>query len=178
MTTVFLDVDSQVDFLFPAGALYVPGAEKITGAIARLNRHASSHGFPIISTVDAHAENDPEFRIWPPHCIAGTLGQRKPEATLVGQILVEKVVNDAFSNPKLSTLLDELRGERYVVYGVVTEICVKCVVDGLLRRRDGARIEIVTDAVRSLNDAAAGELFAEVVAAGGGLTVSSDIAPL
>jgi nicotinamidase-related amidase len=26
MKTVFVDVDTQIDFLFPAGALYVPGA--------------------------------------------------------------------------------------------------------------------------------------------------------
>ena len=29
MNTVFFDVDTQIDFLYPAGALYVPGAESI-----------------------------------------------------------------------------------------------------------------------------------------------------
>ena len=29
MKTVFFDVDTQLDFVFPAGALYVPGAENI-----------------------------------------------------------------------------------------------------------------------------------------------------
>ena len=29
MKTVFVDVDTQIDFLFPAGALYVPGAERL-----------------------------------------------------------------------------------------------------------------------------------------------------
>jgi nicotinamidase/pyrazinamidase len=37
MKTVFVDVDTQIDFLFPAGALYVPGAERLLPAIARLN---------------------------------------------------------------------------------------------------------------------------------------------
>ena len=27
MKTVFFDIDTQIDFVFPAGALYVPGAE-------------------------------------------------------------------------------------------------------------------------------------------------------
>jgi nicotinamidase/pyrazinamidase len=55
MKTVFFDVDSQLDFLYPAGALYVPGAERIVPAIARLNRFAGERGIPVISTMDAHA---------------------------------------------------------------------------------------------------------------------------
>ena len=35
MKTVFFDIDTQLDFLYPAGALYVPGAERIVPAIAR-----------------------------------------------------------------------------------------------------------------------------------------------
>ena len=61
MKTVFFDIDSQLDFLYPAGALYVPGAERIVPAIARLNRFAAMHGIPVVSTIDAHTENDPEF---------------------------------------------------------------------------------------------------------------------
>ena len=32
MKTVFMDVDTQLDFLYPAGALYVPGAERLISA--------------------------------------------------------------------------------------------------------------------------------------------------
>ena len=63
MKTIFFDIDTQLDFLYPAGALYVPGAERIVPAIARLNRYAAAHGIPVVSTTDAHAENDPEFAI-------------------------------------------------------------------------------------------------------------------
>ena len=84
MKTVFFDIDTQSDFLYPAGALYVPKAERIVPAVARLNRFAAEHGIPVISTVDAHAENDAEFAQWPPHCVAGTLGQRKLEAHAAG----------------------------------------------------------------------------------------------
>ena len=81
--TVFFDVDTQIDFLYPAGALYVPGAETIVHGVAALNRYAASQGIVVISTVDAHSENDPEFQIWPPHCVARTAGQQKPAATLL-----------------------------------------------------------------------------------------------
>ncbi len=33
--TVFVDVDTQIDFVYPAGALYAPGAETIVPALVR-----------------------------------------------------------------------------------------------------------------------------------------------
>ncbi len=192
MKTVFFDVDTQIDFLYPAGALYVPGAEKIVERIAALNRFAGAHGIPVISTMDAHAEDDPEFNTWPPHCVAGTTGQQKPASTLLErrrvianmtnaagavefdgtqQILLEKQTLDCFTTVHLAKLLDRLGAERYVVYGVVAEICVKFAVEGLLKT--GKRIELVTDAVRGLNPAAAAGMTAAFLAAGGALTTVS-----
>ena len=40
MKTVFFDIDTQIDFVYPAGALYVPGAERILATVAELNRRA------------------------------------------------------------------------------------------------------------------------------------------
>jgi nicotinamidase/pyrazinamidase len=186
MKAVFVDVDTQIDFLYPAGALYVPGAERLTSTIASLNRFAASNGIPVISTVDAHTENDPEFRAWPPHCVQGTTGQQKPAATLLEkrttivnsgelpstdgaqQILLEKQTVDCFTNIHLAALLDRLGAERYVVYGVVTEICVKNAVFGLLKT--GRQVELVTDAVRGLNAGGAEQMIEEFQAAGGKLT--------
>ena len=189
MKTVFFDVDTQLDFLYPAGALYVPGAEQIVANIARLNRYAAANGIPLISDTDAHSENDKEFLHWPPHCVAGTLGQLKPQSTLlerrtvvsakallnewpqgIQQILLEKQTLDAFSNPGLSAFVETLGAERFVVYGVVTEICVKYAAQGLLKT--GKRVEIVTDAIRHLDEAAAKASLEEFQAAGGHLTTT------
>jgi nicotinamidase/pyrazinamidase len=189
--TVFIDVDTQIDFLYPAGALYVPGAETIVDRIAALNRFAGSHGIPVISTMDAHAEDDPEFRDWPAHCVAGTAGQAKPASTLLEkrvkvantaglpatdgaqQILIEKQALDCFTNVNLPELLGRLAADRYVVYGVVTEICVKYAAMGLLKT--GARVELVTDAVRSLNDGDRDQFLAEFTAAGGVLIPAAQV---
>ena len=168
MNTVFFDVDTQLDFVSPAGALYVPGAEKRLPVIAALNRRAPR----LVSTVDAHAENDIEFRTWPHHCIVGTLGQRKPADLLVpGQIVFEKVTTDAFLNPRLLPLLAELGADRYVVYGVVTEICVRFAAVGLLGT--GKAVDVVTDAVELLNPTAADAFYAELTARGGRMITSS-----
>ncbi len=184
--TVFFDIDTQIDFVYPAGALYVPGAEQILPAVARLNRFAAESGIPVISTTDAHAEDDPEFRQWPPHCVAGTMGQRKPEATLLArrvvvpvvpgdypvegaeQIILEKQALDCFTNPNLPRILERLDAGRCVVYGVVTEYCVRCAALGLLRL--GKPVEVVTDAIQTLKEEDGRRALEEIVAAGGRLT--------
>ena len=167
MKTVFFDIDTQIDFVYPAGALYVPGAEHILPVIGELNRRAPL----VISSMDAHAEDDPEFEIYPPHCVVGTTGQHKPAITLRdGQVIVEKQKLDCFSSPHLEPLLAQLNADRYVVYGVVTEICVRFAAFGLLKT--GKPVELVTDAVKALDEPAASEMFREFTAAGGRLTTS------
>jgi len=173
MKTVFFDVDTQLDFVSPSGALYIPGAEHVIGKVAELNRMGKARAHGVVSTVDAHPENDPEFRVWPPHCIEGTLGQRKPAATLVDQIIFEKTTTDAFLNPRLIPLLRELNAERYVVYGVVSEICVRFAALGLLQT--GAKVEVVADAIRQLNDVAMQRFVGELQAAGGTLIQSDTL---
>ena len=41
MKTVYFDVDTQLDFVYPSGALYVPGAEQIVDRIVHLNQQAA-----------------------------------------------------------------------------------------------------------------------------------------
>jgi nicotinamidase/pyrazinamidase len=189
--TVFVDVDTQFDFVVPSGALYVPGAERLIARFEQLNRFAAGQGIVVISTTDAHAEDDAEFAAWPPHCVSGTWGQRKPEGTLIerrvpvpsakaaiavegaAQILIEKQELDCFSNTNLPDLLRTLSPDRYVVYGVVTEYCVECAVMGLLKT--GKPVELVEDAIQSLDSAKASRTLAAFAAAGGVVTRSASI---
>ena len=174
MNTVYLDIDTQIDFLFPAGALYVPGAEKLIPAISRLNRHAVANGYPLISSMCAHSENDPEFGQWPPHCIVGTVGQLKPAELLVdNQILVEKNQLDIFSSPNFAPLLQSLAADRYVVYGVVTEYCVRLCAMGLLRI--GKPVSIVTDAIQTLDPPQGASTLRKFTSAGGVLTTVAEV---
>jgi nicotinamidase/pyrazinamidase len=190
MKTIFFDVDDQLDFLYPAGSLYVPGAEEILPVLAKLTRCAKDSGIQILSTADAHSEDDAEFKAWPPHCVVGTVGQQKAMATLTvaqpavlssnpgatvdasaPQIIIEKQHTDCFSNPNLAGLLNALDADRYVVYGVVSEICVRFAALGLLKT--GKRVEVVTDAIRHLNMDAYDAMIHEVKTHGGCLTDSS-----
>jgi nicotinamidase/pyrazinamidase len=183
MKTIFFDIDTQIDFVYPAGSLYVPGADHILPVVAELNRRAPL----VISTMDAHTEDDPEFQVYPPHCVVGTAGQHKPQITLldqrvtvpaksmdgVRQLILEKQKLDCFTSPHLQPLLGQLNADRYVVYGVVTEICVRCAALGLLQT--GKPVEIVTDAVKALDEQKAREMFDEFTAHGGHLTTAAEV---
>ena len=63
--------------------------------------------------------------------------------------MLEKQTLDVFNNPKASELVRSLGPNvEYVVFGVVTEYCVRCAAKGLLER--GGKVDIVQDAIETL----------------------------
>lgn len=194
MRTVFFDIDTQLDFMVPGGALYTPGAELLTPRLSALSKLAEKSGIPIVSTTDAHAEDDPEFRVWKPHCVIGTQGQQKLADTLIdrqytlsteggsldpalvgaaAQIIVQKQHVDCFTNPNLPALLRLLDAERFVVYGVVTEVCVLHAARRLLKT--GAKIELVADAIQASDERAGREALDELTESGVELTTTAGV---
>ncbi len=191
MKPAFFDIDTQIDFLFPAGALYVPGAERLVPAIGRLNQYAAAHGIPLVSSTCSHTEDDPEFREWPPHCVTGTVGQLKPPETLLEkravigvaageypiagaqQILFEKDQLDITMSPNFQPLLARLAADSYVVYGVVTEYCVRFAALALLAT--GKPVSLVADAIATLQADDSRKTLDEFTARGGRLTAVSEL---
>ena len=171
---ILIDEDTQLDFLLPAGALYVPGAERLLPVYEKIFQKVRERGIPVLSSVDAHAENDPEFRDWPAHCVAGTLGQQKTPGTLLAarqmvpnragvaldrgaaQWIVEKQALDVFTNPNWERLLALYPGEECVVMGVATDYCVRHVVEGLLGR--GRQVAIVADGICGIDVEGSGKM--------------------
>jgi nicotinamidase/pyrazinamidase len=167
---VFWQVDTQADFMLPGGKLYVPGAEKIIPNIRRLVNAAAETGTLVVSSADAHEEDDPEFKGFPPHCLRGSPGAQiipeglaektfivpnEPSIEVPGhvlshpQVVFEKQSFDVFDNPHTSGFVERLGEEvHHVVFGVVTEYCVRCAAKGLLDRK--RKVTIVTDAIRAL----------------------------
>lgn len=183
---IFWEVDAQADFMLPGGKLYVPGAEKIIPNIRRLVRGAMDAGIFLVSSGDAHPEGDPEFARFPPHCLRGTSGARIIPEGLAGnsrtipndpsqslpqdilrspQVVIEKQTLDVFDNPHTSELVDRLGADaEYVIFGVVTEYCVRCAAKGLLER--GRKVSVVKDAIETLDAAAGSKTIAELQALG------------
>jgi len=159
--------------MLPGGKLYVPGAEKIIPNIDRLVEIASERNVLLISSGCSHQPNDPEFKTFPPHCIRGTSGARilpqgltdafysvgndgtreLPDSILQNQqIVIEKQTLDVFDNPHTERIVDRLGKEiEYMVFGVVTEYCVRLAAKGLLAR--GHKVSIIRDAIETLKAA-------------------------
>jgi nicotinamidase/pyrazinamidase len=192
---VFWEVDAQEDFMLPGGKLYVPGAEKLIPNIRRLVQATLATKTLLVSSACAHSENDPEFQTFPPHCIKGTPGARvipegmaKAHATIPNdpsfklpsdildspQILIEKQMLDVFSNPHTNELVKRIGpSAEFVVFGVVTEYCVKCASQGLLERR--RKVFVVRDAIETLN-AAEGSATLKALTSAGAQLIDTDAA--
>lgn len=190
---VFLDVDTQVDFMSPSGSLYVPHAKEIIPNLEKLMWWARDHRIPIISSADAHAPDDPEFAQWPPHCVVGTPGQRRiaetffPDAVVVenrpgafqapkdwvGQLIVEKPVYDVSANVNFNAILASLGRPRFVVFGVATEYCVLS--DVMALRKHNLPVALVLDAIKPITEEGGREAIAEMVAAGAQLVRTAEI---
>jgi nicotinamidase/pyrazinamidase len=183
---IFWEVDAQEDFMTPGGKLYVPGAEKLLPNIRRLTDAARRGHVLLVSHGCIHTEDDPEFAQFPPHCVGGTPGAKLvPDALAENhitipneasaklpadlhqfhQIVLEKQTLDIFESRHAEKLLEHLSREaEFIVFGVVTEYCVRLAAKGLLER--GRRVSIVKDAIETLNPEEARRTMAELTALG------------
>jgi nicotinamidase/pyrazinamidase len=187
---VFVDVDTQRDFLEPMGALFIPGSEAIVPNLARLTACARARGIPVLATACAHSADDAELRQFPPHCLIGTPGQERIAATawpggevltpdglhfgdLPHHLTLQKRVFDLFSHPDADRLIGLYRRVHptFVVYGVATDYCVKAAVCGLLNR--GSAVAVVVDAVHAIDRAAEPEILTEFARRGALLTLTA-----
>jgi nicotinamidase/pyrazinamidase len=179
---ILWEVDTQADFMLPAGKLYVPGAEKLLPNIRRLTDAARQDRVFLVSHGCFHTPDDPEFKIFPPHCVQGTAGAEfVPEAltdkivrvpnddhaklpsdfSAYQQILLEKQTLNIFESRHADALVHRL-GNRaeFVVFGVVTEYCVGFAAKGLLQR--GRRVAVVSDAIETLKPEEGNKAIAEL----------------
>jgi nicotinamidase/pyrazinamidase len=194
---IFFDIDTQKDFMNADGALYVPEAERIHRQVATLLRAAGAAGLTTISTRCAHEPGDPEFELFPPHCLEGTPGAERlfadlpdlprrevaveataePGAHLLEGMhyVVRKKVFDLFSN----AWLDGLRRDGFfsqkecIVFGVATDYCVRACVLGLVEA--GAQVRVVSDAISGVAAETTSETISDWQKSGVEMTTTGDI---
>jgi len=178
---ILWEVDTQKDFMLPGGKLYVPGAEKLLPNIQKLTDAARRGRSFLVSHGCFHSPDDPEFKVFPPHCVKGTPGSEYVAQALTDkvvrvanedgglpknllehkQILLEKQTLDIFESRHAATLVESLpREAEFLVFGVVTEYCVRLAAKGLLQR--GRHVTVIEDAVETLNPAEGQRTIAEL----------------
>jgi nicotinamidase/pyrazinamidase len=173
--TIFYDVDTQRDFLYPDGAAYMPGADLMVPRLKEITELARELRVPIVCALDRHLPGDPLLKSGggevPDHCIAGTPGEEKIDETKPLKPL--NIGDHDLSQEEIHTLLDykgELVFDRrkfesladnahahtilrlvlqpfkdIVVYGVYQETCVDRAIRELIGL--GPKLHVVSDAI-------------------------------
>lgn len=160
--SLLIDIDTQNDFIDTNGALSVPGAELIRPKLHDLFIGAIRNGIPIISTMDTHSVDNPEFAAYPPHCIRETPGWNKIRETMpyrmsfvsisdhgatgvaredldqCMQFVVYKKTYDVWDNflgnpNAMKDVLDYFKPSDIYLCGVATDICVVAAARGIAK---------------------------------------------
>ncbi len=148
-------IDMLRDFIDADGKLSIgPAAAGVVGAIASRVAQARAEGWPVIYICDRHAEDDLEFAMFPPHCVAGTPGADVVEALRPGprDKVIPKRRYSAFFQTDLDLTLRELGIGEIVLVGVCTNICV--LYTAADARMLGYRVTVPRDCVASFDPAA------------------------
>ena len=188
---ILVDVDTQVDFMCATGALYVPGAEAITDALAALVAAARRAQVPHLSTLDTHVPDDPEFAAFgfPAHCVDGTPGWAKipatrplegmlvqhdgQDVTATRELAFTKATFDVFTNPRFAPAVAALAPSVAIVCGVATDYCVKAAALGLVAQ--GVPVLLVEDAIAAVAPETGAAAIAELQAAGVRTTTVAEV---
>jgi len=154
MANVVLVIDMVRGFLEEGYPLYCgERARRIIPNVQRRLERELAQGSTVFFVCDHHAPDDPEFNMFPPHCIEGTVEiEVIPElAKYKGEIIPKRRFSAFFDTP-LDRKLKQLKPEKLIVFGVCTDICVMHTVANA-RNRD-YEVEVPVDCVASFDEKA------------------------
>ena len=152
MRKLVIVVDMLRGFLEPGYPLYCGDASRriIPPVLELLGRPETG---PIVYLADSHAPDDLEFRMFPPHCIRGSVeSELIPELAPFPGRVVPKTRYSGFYGTDLETVLLDAAPGLVTVVGVCTDICVMHTVADL-RNRDYA-VEVPEACVASFDQEA------------------------
>ena len=153
MKKALIVLDMLNDFICEGGALEVgPSGRAIVPNVRRCIEQCREEKGVVIFVCDHHAQNDPEFAMWPAHSVAGTEGAEViPELERkASDYFVPKTSYSAFFGTDLEDILKEEKVTAAEVVGVCTSICVMYAVADLRLR--GVPVTVPRDAVADLDE--------------------------
>ena len=126
MADAVIVVDMLRCFMESGHPLYAGDkAREIIPSVQKLLEKELARGSKIYFICDNHDLDDLEFKMFPPHCVAGT-----PEAEVIPELsrypgeIIPKKRYSGFFNTDLEAKLRKLKPDKLIICGVLTDICV------------------------------------------------------
>ncbi len=146
-----LVVDMLKGFLEPGYPLYCgDGSRNIIPKVVNLLKDKTASAVPLLYLCDNHHQEDPEFSMYPAHCIRGT-----EESRIIDELspypgnIIPKTTFSGFYQTDLERRLKEISPQTIFVVGVCTDICIQYVVADLRVR--GYETVVWEECVASFN---------------------------
>ena len=154
MPNAVLIADMVKGFLEEGNPLYCgDAARRIIPHIQQLLEREIARGAKIFYLCDHHTPDDPEFKMFPPHCVEGTSEVEViPELSPYPGEIMPKKHYSAFIATHLEEKLNQFAPEKVIICGVCTDICILHTVADL-RNRDYP-VEVPIDCVASFDEEA------------------------
>jgi len=152
MSNAIIVIDMLQGFLKEGYPLYCgPSAQAIIPNILALLAEEKNKGSAVIFVADCHRPDDLEFKVFPPHCVAGTI-----EAEVIPELypfatedIITKQRYSGFFETTLDDILRKIGPEKLIVCGVCTDICVLHTVADARNR--GYSVEVPVNCVASFD---------------------------
>lgn len=126
MANAIIATDMLRGFLEKGYPLFIgEKARRIIPNVQKLLKRELVRGSRIFFVCDNHDPDDLEFKMFPPHCIAGTL-----EAEVISELakypgeIIPKKRYSGFYNTALDQKLKALKPKKLIICGTLTNICV------------------------------------------------------
>ncbi|MGC1684448.1 MAG: cysteine hydrolase [Candidatus Acidiferrales bacterium] len=131
--TAVLVVDMLNDFCKAGGAMVLPGCERLFVPQISVISAARERAVPVIWIADSHRKGLRRDREWlkrAPHCVEGTWGAEIVDelAPKKNEMRIFKHRYSGFFQTDLDLVLKDLACDQLVIFGVVTNICVRSTV--------------------------------------------------
>lgn len=132
-STAIVVVDMVNEFCKPGGAMVLPGCERLFPPQRKVIDAGRSAHCPIVFVVDSHRPNvreDREFLKRTRHCMENTWGAQVVEDLnpRAEDVYVVKRRYSGFFNTDLDLTLRDCKVDTLIIFGVVTNICVRSTV--------------------------------------------------
>ncbi len=140
------------DFADPSGALYCGSSmERVIPVIASEIARARASREAVVYLTDNHLPDDAEFKMFPPHAIAGTKGAEiiPSLAAQKDEVVIPKRRYSGFFGTDLDITLRERGVDTLRLVGNCTNICV--LYTAADARNLGYAVEVVRDGVTSFD---------------------------